>query len=138
MVAARVFERMSAGQGEFLAELRPGVPLFLRFGGIDYDGDPDAIAKLDDFVTQAQRIVDAHGGNVMQLTIGDKGAYLYAVFGAPVAHEDDAARACASALELRRLERDDRGHRGADRHRGRPPAQRHVRPRRAAHVLLPR
>jgi class 3 adenylate cyclase/tetratricopeptide (TPR) repeat protein len=100
----RVFERMSAGQGEFLAELRPGVPLFLRFGGIDYDDDADAIAQLDDLVTRAQQIVDAYGGNVLQLTIGDKGAYLYAVFGAPVAHEDDSARACAAALELSRLD----------------------------------
>ena len=54
----RVFERMSAGQGEFLAELRPGVPLFLRFGGIDFDEDPEAIAKLDELVTRAQQIVD--------------------------------------------------------------------------------
>jgi adenylate cyclase len=100
----RVFERMVAGHGEFLAELRPAVPLFLRFGGIDYDNDPAATAKLDDLVQQAQRVVDAHGGNIMQLTIGDKGAYLYAVFGTPIAHENDAARACASALELARID----------------------------------
>ena len=37
---------------------------------------------------------------MLQLTIGDKGAYLYGVFGAPVAHEDDAARACEAALRL--------------------------------------
>src|SRR5262249_18258353 len=46
----------------------------------------------------------AHGGNVLQLTLGDKGAYLYGVFGTPVAHEDDAARAAAAALELRALD----------------------------------
>jgi predicted ATPase len=46
-----------------------------------------------------------YGGNVLQLTLGDKGAYLYGVFGSPVAHEDDAARASAAALELRDLER---------------------------------
>jgi tetratricopeptide (TPR) repeat protein len=40
---------------------------------------------------------------VLQLTLGDKGAYLYGVFGTPFAHEDDAARACAAALELRAL-----------------------------------
>ena len=96
----RVFERMNAGQGEFLAELRPGVPLFLRFGGIDFDEDPEAVGKLDVLVSRAQQIVDSYGGNVLQLTIGDKGAYLYAVFGAPVAHENDGARACAAALEL--------------------------------------
>ena len=32
----------------------------------------------------------------LQLTLGDKGAYLYGVFGSPLAHEDDAARACAA------------------------------------------
>ena len=99
-----VYERLRSGRGEFLAELRPAFPLFLRFGGIDYDDDDEAIAKLDDFVRRAQRIMAGFGGNVLQLTLGDKGAYLYGVFGSPVAHEDDAARAAAAALELRDLE----------------------------------
>lgn len=30
--------------------------------------------------------------------------YLYGVFGAPVAHDDDAARVCAAALDLLALE----------------------------------
>ncbi len=100
-----VYERIRTGRGEFLAELRPAYPVFLRFGGIDYDDDPGAIAKLDVFVRQAQRIMAGYGGNVLQLTLGDKGAYLYGVFGSPVAHEDDAARAATAALELRDLER---------------------------------
>ncbi|WP_088319823.1 tetratricopeptide repeat protein [Kineosporia sp. R_H_3] len=100
----QVYERMRSGRGEFLAELRPAVPLFVSFGGIDYDTDPAAHAKLDEFVMEAQRVVDAYGGSTLQLTLGDKGAYLYAVFGSPLAHEDDAARACAAALELRALE----------------------------------
>jgi len=99
-----VNDRLRAGRGEFLAELRPAFPLFLRFGGIDYDDDDDAIVKLDALVQRAQRIMARFGGNVLQLTLGDKGAYLYGVFGAPVAHEDDAARASAAALELRDLE----------------------------------
>ena len=99
-----VYERMRTGRGELLAELRPAIPVFVRFGGIDYDSDDDAIAKLDEFVSRAQRIFDAYGGNLLQLTVGDKGAYLYGVFGSPVAHEDDAARAVAAALELRELE----------------------------------
>ncbi|MGH2477960.1 MAG: adenylate/guanylate cyclase domain-containing protein, partial [Candidatus Limnocylindrales bacterium] len=100
-----VYERLRTGRGEFLAELRPAYPVFLRFAGIDYDDDPDAIAKLDGFVGHAQRIMSGYGGNVLQLTLGDKGAYLYGVFGSPVAHEDDAARAAAAALDLRDLER---------------------------------
>ncbi|HET7168986.1 MAG TPA: tetratricopeptide repeat protein [Candidatus Limnocylindrales bacterium] len=100
-----VYERLRAGRGEFLAELRPAYPVFLRFAGIDYDHDPDAVAKLDTFIQHAQRIMAGYGGNVLQLTLGDKGAYLYGIFGSPVAHEDDAARAAAAALELRDLER---------------------------------
>src|SRR6185503_13615941 len=34
-----VYERLEASKGEFLAELRPAVVLFLSFDGIDYDGD---------------------------------------------------------------------------------------------------
>ncbi len=98
-----VYQRLRTGRGEFLAELRPAVSLFVQFGGIDYDAD-DAAAKLDDFVRRAQRICSELGGNVLQITIGDKGAYLYAVFGSPHAHEDDAARAAAAALELRALD----------------------------------
>lgn len=100
-----VYERIRAGRGEFLTELRPAIPVFLRFSGIDYDEDEDAAGKLDEFVRGAQKIMSGYGGNVLQLTLGDKGAYLYGVFGSPIAHEDDAARAAAAALELRDLEK---------------------------------
>ena len=103
-----VYERMRAGRGELLAELRPAYPLFLRFAGIDFDDDPDAVEALDAFVRSAQRIMSGYGGNLLQLTLGDKGAYLYGVFGSPIAHEDDAARAAAAALELRELVRTTR------------------------------
>ena len=99
-----VYERLRTGRGEFLAELRPAIPVFVRFSGIDYDSDDGAIAKLDDFVRRSQRVFADHGGNLLQLTLGDKGAYLYAVFGSPLAHEDDAARATAAALQILELE----------------------------------
>ncbi len=100
-----VYERLRTGHGEFLTELRLAIPVFLRFGGIDYDDDAEAVSKLDAFVRGAQRIMTAYGGNVLQLTLGDKGAYLYGVFGSPIAHEDDPVRAAAAALELRDLEK---------------------------------
>ncbi len=99
-----VYERLSTGRGEFLAELRPAYPMFVSFGGIDYDLDEAASEKLDEFVRAAQQVLSSFGGNVLQLTLGDKGAYLYGVFGTPHAHEDDAARACAAALALEALE----------------------------------
>jgi class 3 adenylate cyclase/tetratricopeptide (TPR) repeat protein len=96
-----VASRLDAGLGDFLTELRPAVSLFLRFGGIDYDEDPEAEAKLDEFVRATQRTLQRFDSYILQLTMGDKGSYLNAAFGAPVAHEDDAERAVMAALELR-------------------------------------
>ncbi len=98
-----VYQRLRRGLGQFLAELRPAVSLFMSFAGIDYDRDPGAGRKLDQFVRQVQEILAQYEGNLIQLTIGDKGSYLYAAFGAPVAHEDDTLRAASTALALREL-----------------------------------
>ncbi len=98
-----VFERLHSGLGEFLAELRPAYALFLRFTGIDYDGDPAAPEKLDIFVREVQHIMTRLDGSLLQLTIGDKGSYLYAAFGAPIAHEDDAVRIANAALALQEI-----------------------------------
>ncbi|MFN8472310.1 MAG: tetratricopeptide repeat protein [Anaerolineae bacterium] len=98
-----VFERLRSGQGEFVAELRPAVTLFLRFIGIDYDNDPEATQKLDAYIRWVEGILARYDGYLMQITIGDKGSYLYAVFGAPVAHGDDPRRAAAAALDLRAI-----------------------------------
>lgn len=94
-----VYERLRAGRGEFVAELRWAVPVFIRFSGIDFDA-PDAPTRLNRFVTLTQEVLSVHGGNVLQLTLGDKGAYLYGVFGSPQAHGDDPSRAAAAALDL--------------------------------------
>ena len=96
-----VVGHFQAGLGEYLTELRPAVALFVRFTGIDYDDDAEAEAKLDRFIRLTQGVVTRYAGSLLQLTIGDKGSYLYATFGAPSAHEDDAARALDAALELR-------------------------------------
>jgi len=94
-----VFRRMQAG-GKFLAELRPSVALFLKFSGIDYDGDDEAGRKLDAFVCWLQATIQQQEGFLIQLTMGDKGSYAYASFGAPLAHDDDSTRAVAAALDL--------------------------------------
>lgn len=98
-----VYARLHSGQGEFLAELRPTVALFVRFQGIDYDHDPAAGRKLDAYIRWVQATVDRYQGTLIDLNIGDKGSYLYINFGAPIAHEDDAARAARTALDLLRM-----------------------------------
>lgn len=101
-----VYERLVAGRGEFLAELRSAYPMFVRFGGIDYDNDPDAMEKLDHFTQRVQSILSEFGGNLLHVILGDKGAYLCAVFGTPHAHEDDSSRAATAAIELLTLDRE--------------------------------
>lgn len=101
-----VYERLVNGMGEFLTELRPTVALFLRFSGIDYDHDPEAQSRLNAYIQSAQRILARYDSYLFQLTIGDKGSNFFVSFGAPLAHEDDAVRAAAAALELRDLKMD--------------------------------
>jgi len=80
-----VYERLMNGMGEFLTELRPTVALFVRFSGIDYDGDPEAQSKLNTYIQAVQRILAQYNSYMIQLTIGDKGSNFYVSFGAPLA-----------------------------------------------------
>jgi predicted ATPase/class 3 adenylate cyclase len=95
------YERVIGRQARFLAELRPAVAVFLRFGGIDYDEDDEAGEKLDAYVRWVQDTAAQYDGSLMQISIGDKGSYFCLAFGAPIAHEDDVARAALAALQLR-------------------------------------
>ncbi|MEI7771455.1 MAG: tetratricopeptide repeat protein, partial [Chloroflexales bacterium] len=96
-----IYARLQAGQGQFIAELRPAFALFVSFTGIDYDHDDAAGEKLDAYIRWVQGIISRYEGYLLQLTIGDKGSYFYGAFGAPLAHEDDAARIAEAALMLR-------------------------------------
>jgi predicted ATPase/class 3 adenylate cyclase len=104
---APVYERLRYGESlsgfkdQFLSEIRSTVVLFLNFGGLDYDADDTAGAKLDAYLRWVQATLAKYEGYLLQFILGDKGAYLYATFGAPVAHPDDPARAVTAALELR-------------------------------------
>src|SRR5437870_7999957 len=60
--------------------------------------DPEALqGRLARYVDRMRGIVESHGGSVEKF-IGDA---VMAVFGVPVVHEDDALRACRSAMEMR-------------------------------------
>jgi adenylate cyclase len=100
---APVYERLCRGLGNFLAELRPTVALFVRFSGIDYDHDQEAGVKLDQYIRWVQTGVERYEGTLIDLNIGDKGSYLYINFGAPLTHEDNADRAALTALALRTM-----------------------------------
>ncbi|MBM2822544.1 MAG: hypothetical protein HW413_1290 [Thermoleophilia bacterium] len=60
--------------------------------------DPEALrALLARYFERMKAIVESHGGTVEKF-IGDA---VMAVFGIPLAHEDDALRACRAAVEMR-------------------------------------
>ncbi len=60
--------------------------------------DPEALqGLLASYFERMNSIVESHGGSVEKF-IGDA---VMAVFGVPVAHEDDALRACRAAVEMR-------------------------------------
>src|ERR1700758_764988 len=60
--------------------------------------DPEALqGLLARYFERMKGIVESHGGTVDKF-IGDA---VMAVFGVPVAHEDDALRACRAAVEMR-------------------------------------
>ena len=98
-----VYARLQQAPDEFLAELRHAAVIFIKFSGIDYDEDDAAGEKLDTFIRHVQDVLTHYEGFLLQITMGDKGSYLYITFGALIGHEDDAARAAAAALALRRL-----------------------------------
>lgn len=95
-----IIARLQQSTSPFFADLRPALALFLSFSGIDYDNDDDASILLDAYVRRVQAVLAHYDSFLLQLTMGDKGSYLYAAVGAPVAHDDDAMRAIAAALDL--------------------------------------
>ncbi len=104
---AWVDRRLRRRDEEESTELRAAVALFVRLTGLDrplHDG-PDAGAldagALDRAIRRAQAVLERYDGNLVQVTMGDKGGYLYVAFGAPVTHDDVTDRAVAAALALR-------------------------------------
>lgn len=94
-----IYDRVKAGQGIYLSELRLATPMFVKFTGLDFERDPQAGEKLDRFIVWTQRILSSYGGYTLSLSM-DKGTYMFCIFGVPVAHDDDRLRAVTAATEL--------------------------------------
>ncbi|MET0593452.1 MAG: AAA family ATPase [Polyangiaceae bacterium] len=70
------------------------------YTGLNEALDPEEVAAfMDRIEREASRVVHEHDGIINQF-VGDE---IVALFGVPTAHEDDAQRAVASALELHRF-----------------------------------
>ncbi len=58
------------------------------------------VAEPNAFFTRARAIIQQYDGLINKIGISPHGPYLMALFGAPVAHEDEPLRAALAALEL--------------------------------------
>ena len=95
-----IAQRIAAGQAGFINEHRQVSVLFVNFSGFDYDVDQQAGARLQDYLRKVFAVVRRYDGSVNLVDMGDKGSKYIVLFGAPIAHEDDSARAVSCALEL--------------------------------------
>jgi len=82
--------RLLSGQGAYVNEHRH---ISIMFVGVDRIADMPTVMAL----------IEQWGGAVTRLDSGDKGLRVLALFGAPIAYEDNAARAtrCAMAIQDR-------------------------------------
>ena len=103
-VLTPVYDRIVRGDGCFLAELREATALFVRVHGLgDFERNEPSGARLDATVRWIQSVLCRRNGHLLQVSIDAKGTYLYGVFGAPGADDDDAGHAVEAALELQTL-----------------------------------
>lgn len=96
-----IHERFKVESTSFIGGFRTIVVLFLQFGDLDFENDPEVLDKLAGFTRWVQEVVTRYDGALVGLTLGDKGSYLQVSFGGVHRHEDDVERALSAALELR-------------------------------------
>ena len=99
-VAAPIRAQIEKGFGDFVAELRYAMPMFVQFATTVRPGD-DPRQILDNYVSAVQNVVATAGGRLVSVEVGDKGNVLLVVFGVPTTYGDDAERALRTALNLR-------------------------------------
>lgn len=92
-IPPEVYARMEGETAGFVAELRQVIPFFVQVECAE-----EALAEC---VTRAQAVLASCEARLNEVEILDKGTVLVALFGAPVAHGDDALRAVGAALALR-------------------------------------
>jgi class 3 adenylate cyclase len=86
--------------GGFAGEHRRVTSLFLNLWGMDFDGDPQAVTKAQNYIQVLQQAVQKYEGSINKIDFSRHGPRVFVLFGAPAAHENDEERALLCALEL--------------------------------------
>jgi class 3 adenylate cyclase/tetratricopeptide (TPR) repeat protein len=91
------------------ADLKPVAVLFANLLGFETlldalgpKGLDSAIGLLQRYMTAMQRVVERYEGTLNKMDLSQRGGKLLVLFGAPIKHEDDPARAVRAALDMQR------------------------------------
>lgn len=94
-------------QGEIMGQHRQVTVLFVNFSGVSAiikatgEKDEAAITKvLSEYFITMQEEIHYYGGVINKVDLYNQGDKLMVIFGAPIAHEQDARRAALTALAM--------------------------------------
>jgi class 3 adenylate cyclase/tetratricopeptide (TPR) repeat protein len=99
-IPGAVINRLTAGQGSWIAELRRVTVLFINLPDIDKDTELESAQNISKLI---QRSVYRYEGSINKINVDDKGITIVAALGLPpFSHEDDPARGVQAALMIRK------------------------------------
>lgn len=99
-IPGAVINRLTAGQGSWIAELRRVTVLFINLPDIDQNTE---LENAQNIARLIQRSVYRYEGSINKINVDDKGITIVAALGLPpFSHEDDPARGVQSALMIRK------------------------------------
>src|SRR6266540_5446809 len=99
-IPGAVINRLTAGQGSWIAELRRVTVLFINLPEIDQNTELETAQNISKLI---QRSVYRYEGSINKINVDDKGITIVAALGLPpFSHEDDPARGVQAALMIRK------------------------------------
>src|SRR6185436_13209274 len=99
-IPGAVINRLTAGQGSWIAELRRVTVLFINLPDIDQNTELETAQNISKLI---QRSVYRYEGSINKINVDDKGITILAALGLPpFSHEDDPTRGVQAALMIRK------------------------------------
>ncbi|HSB00485.1 MAG TPA: AAA family ATPase, partial [Anaerolineales bacterium] len=99
-IPGAVINRLTAGQGSWIAELRRVTVLFVNLPDLDQYTELESAQNIARLV---QKSVYRYEGSINKINVDDKGITIVAALGLPpFSHEDDPARGVQAALMIRK------------------------------------
>src|SRR6266498_4987515 len=99
-IPGAIINRLTAGQGSWIAELRRVTVLFISLPDLNQNTELESAQNIARLI---QRSVYRYEGSINKINVDDKGITIVAALGLPpFAHEDDPARGVQAALMIRK------------------------------------